>query len=359
MVLPQLPIFRNHSNILSRPASFALLCCRFDHRVDSSNLLWKTGVIIPPTNRDKEDHVQNPYIDKIYLHARRTLLAGAPILALTLAGASVETQLARANSETSPSAELPAVAVYGANLAAVNSQGPASGAKGTAHFEIKDDDFSAHVEASGLAPNTIQAQHVHAGSRCPNPGDDTNHDGYIDVVEAAAATGKILIPLDNDLGSQVPGRGAPPNPSPGLTPSPNQPPGAGPGPNYPKTNSGGEYNYNQSGSYSKMMSDLHQSNPDPNSGMAKLQPGEDLKLEQRVVEIHGVPDDTPLPPTVQSIAGLSPQITLPVACGTIEKIAGNPPPSKLAPSQITPPKPPAPPAPPTPPPAPTPVGPKY
>jgi len=45
---------------------------------------------------------------------------------------------------------------------------------------------------------------------------------------------------------------------------------------------------------------------------------ENLSLDQRVVYIHGVPPETALPETAQSLPGVPAQVTLPVACGVLE-----------------------------------------
>ena len=45
-----------------------------------------------------------------------------------------------------------------------------------------------------------------------------------------------------------------------------------------------------------------------------------LSLEDRVIFIHGIPEDAPLPSTVQSVPGVPAYITVPVACGTIKAL---------------------------------------
>jgi hypothetical protein len=48
----------------------------------------------------------------------------------------------------------------------------------------------------------------------------------------------------------------------------------------------------------------------------------ELDLDRRVVFIHGVPDSTALPATVQSLGMIPAQLTLPIACGVIARVAG-------------------------------------
>jgi hypothetical protein len=46
--------------------------------------------------------------------------------------------------------------------------------------------------------------------------------------------------------------------------------------------------------------------------------GDGLNLEHRIVFIHGVPAETELPQSVQSLGDIPPQVTLPIACGNLE-----------------------------------------
>ncbi|HMN56213.1 MAG TPA: hypothetical protein PKE15_03120, partial [Ottowia sp.] len=53
---------------------------------------------------------------------------------------------------------------------------------------------------------------------------------------------------------------------------------------------------------------------------AKAFPGQQLDLNKRVVFIHGVPAGTALPASVQSLGPIPAQVTLPIACGQIERV---------------------------------------
>jgi hypothetical protein len=46
-----------------------------------------------------------------------------------------------------------------------------------------------------------------------------------------------------------------------------------------------------------------------------------LDLDRRVVFIHGVPAATALPASVQSLGTVPAQVTLPIACGKIGRVA--------------------------------------
>lgn len=164
-------------------------------------------------------------------------------------------------------------------------------ATGTGSFRIEGDEFEATINVDG-APTGIHMQHVHVGTRCATVGDDDNGDGYIDAVEAGNVSGGALIPLDSDLRAQEAGG------------------------RYP---SGRKYDYNESTSFQAMLADLRLPDADTNDTLVKLGADEDLNLEGKVVEIHGVPASTTLPSTVRGVDGMSPQQSLPILCGVITR----------------------------------------
>jgi hypothetical protein len=67
-------------------------------------------------------------------------------------------------------------------------------------------------------------------------------------------------------------------------------------------NAGGSIHYRQVASYSAVIAGI----------------GADPDLENRHIVLHGVNPDTPLP-TAASIGGLPAWLTLPVACGQIDR----------------------------------------
>ncbi|WP_408095446.1 hypothetical protein ACJVC5_10420 [Peredibacter sp. HCB2-198] len=125
----------------------------------------------------------------------------------------------------------------------------------------------------------IHMQSVHTGTRCPNANDDTNGDSYVDINEAHAVVGKVLIPLDSDLNNHAKGAGF-----------------------YPM---GGGYTYVEAASLKNLES------------VIKAQTGEKLNLAGRVVLIHGVDASTMLPPTFGTIEGMPQVASAPIACGVI------------------------------------------
>lgn len=144
-----------------------------------------------------------------------------------------------------------------------------SSAAGTAEVSIAGDELNAKVIIAG-ARATTHAQHIHTGSRCPTPADDTNGDGVVDATEASAVYGGVLLALDSDL--------------------------AGTTGNFP---SGIAYNYDESASVAQILTNL---------GLSSL------VLEGKVVNIHGVPESTDLPATIQGG-----KAAFPISCGVLTR----------------------------------------
>lgn len=127
----------------------------------------------------------------------------------------------------------------------------------------------------------IHIQNIHTSTRCPNAGDDTNGDGYVDIHEAYAVVGKVLVPLDSDLNTQALGAGL-----------------------YPL---GGGFTYVESASLKNLESDV------------KSRTGENLNLGGRVVLMHGVNATTKVPSTFGTLEGMTQQASAPIACGILKR----------------------------------------
>ncbi len=153
---------------------------------------------------------------------------------------------------------------------------------------------SATIDISGLpgVDTTLHAQHIHLTNSCPTlSGADANGDGFIDVLEGVPAYGPILLPLDSAISDTS-----------GTFPT------------------GQSYLYEEQGPYADVMALIRaETDPNPDNAVAKIKPFEALDLAGRTVVVHGVPLDYELPGSVATIGGLPPQVTLPVACGTIER----------------------------------------
>jgi len=84
---------------------------------------------------------------------------------------------------------------YQANLVAENH----SGVSGLALFTLNGNFLTMRLQASGLTPNQIHMDHLHGllgaaapATSLPPPSADTNHDGYIESVEAVPFSGPPL-----------------------------------------------------------------------------------------------------------------------------------------------------------------------
>lgn len=179
---------------------------------------------------------------------------------------------------------------YRGSLKELNST-IAPGVFGNVKIDINRDKFDVSVNLVN-APLGPHIQRLSIGNECPTMTDDTNGDGYIDALESQNVTGKALIPFDGDLSTQ----------DAGAT-------------EYPVDS----YQYVESAAFSTMLADLIAKDPNPEDSVTKLTAANELSFEGKVVVVHGVPAETVLPPTVQSIDGLAPQATLPIACGKMER----------------------------------------
>lgn len=181
---------------------------------------------------------------------------------------------------------------FRATLSPLNTD-VAGNVSGTAEFILDGDSFKATVNVNG-APMALHAQHIHAGSACPTM-EAAGDDGFLDVVEGVPTYGPILVPLDGDLSSQDAG-----------------------GSEFP---SGSSYEYEEETSYAAMLADLKLPDPNSEDAVTKLGASELLNIEGRHVIIHGVMESADLPDSVATIADLPNYVTLPIACGKIERVS--------------------------------------
>jgi hypothetical protein len=173
---------------------------------------------------------------------------------------------------------------------------------GSTVIRRKDNNISIYLRFSLGSPSAAHFQNIHVGKRCPNLSDDTNGDGYIDINEALAVVGPVLIPLDADLNSQ-----------------------AGASRFWPKAFLSGSYEYMKSASFSHMWADLKAKDKNTDDNITKLAEGEGFPVTGRVVMVQGVsekpifngPDieNSPLPDTVGGYKRYKNWQTFPVTCG--------------------------------------------
>jgi hypothetical protein len=164
---------------------------------------------------------------------------------------------------------------------------------GNAEIDVTGDEF----EVVTYLDDDAQVKHmqsVHAGTRCPEQKDDTNSDGFVDINEAMAVVGKVLLPLDSDLFSQKAGEGEYPR---GTSPT-----------------------YTEVASLTSIMEDLKNRTEEVPEHLMKLEDDQNLAIVGKVVLVLGTSDQGTVPETVTSAFGLSRHETLPIVCGVIEQV---------------------------------------
>lgn len=204
--------------------------------------------------------------------------------AMTVADAGASATDESLSRELSDLAQRCTGQLYVALLRPLNSGVNGRPVRGIAAVSVDRDVLDVVVLAKGLAPEMEHMQHIHGFisgglASCPPSAADTNHDNVIDVIEGVPFYGAILVPLDsdlNDLNPQI----------------------------FPTASPEGILRYAQKGSVSVIERNL----------------GAPLDLETRVIAVHGVAPNTPLPPTTQTLPGLTPAFTLPVACGELVRV---------------------------------------
>lgn len=164
---------------------------------------------------------------------------------------------------------------FHARLKTLN-QKAAGPSRGMAKMDVAGDDIAIDVDMQSTPVGTTHQQFLRTGKRCPSISDDLNKDGYIDAEEERKVVGEIIVALDDNL--HLPDDG-----------------------NFPYTDEAASYFYSESGSVDMLASNIKGN----------------VKLEGRIVTVHGVNKEIILPSTVASRDGLSSNVTLPIACGRI------------------------------------------
>ena len=151
------------------------------------------------------------------------------------------------------------------------------------------DSLTITVQVRGAPPDVIHWQHFHGfkdgrPASCATPTSDTNHDGLIDLIETEPVSGTTMVPFIDDPVSMDVAEGK-----------------------YSKASAGGTYHYRATVSLAAL-----------DAAFGKAFAGAKLDLDRRVVLIHSVGAIT-LPSSVASLGTIPSQVTLPIACGTIER----------------------------------------
>jgi hypothetical protein len=179
-------------------------------------------------------------------------------------------------------------AVYVAQLHPMNAKVTGHRTNGEARFAVKGDTLTITIMVKGASPGITHWQHFHGfrdnrEATCASQTADANHDGIIDLIETEPASGTTMVPFIDDPVSMNVAEGT-----------------------YPKASAAGTYEYRKTIS----LGDL-------NAAFGKAFGGATLDLDRRVVLIHG--SANPLPRSVASLGPIPAQVTLPIACGTIER----------------------------------------
>ncbi len=172
---------------------------------------------------------------------------------------------------------------------------------GSATFSRQGDQIFAYVRLFAGGVQAWHPQHVYTGGRCPTASDDANGDGFIDILEAQAVLGAVLIPLDADLSSQSAGQRF-----------------------FPLGDLSGYYHYERISDFKRFLEDLQQEDSDPNDNVTKLDSGTGLDLVGRTVLIQGVVETLEFPETVATVGRFKAFQTLPIACGVFEEVTQGP-----------------------------------
>jgi hypothetical protein len=172
---------------------------------------------------------------------------------------------------------------------------------GSASFFRQEDRIFAYIRLFAGGVKAWHPQHVYTGGRCPTTNDDTNGDGFIDILEAETVLGKILIPLDADISSQSAGQRF-----------------------FPIGDLSGYYHYERITNFRRFLEDLQEPDQNPDDNVTKLDPGAGLSLAGRTVMIQGVVETVVFPETVATKGRFKPFQTLPIACGVFEEITRAP-----------------------------------
>jgi hypothetical protein len=180
---------------------------------------------------------------------------------------------------------------YQAELHPLNADTTGSETSGDVTIAVSGDDVKIEITVTGVSPSMQHWQHFHGfadsvqEAACPTTDDDANNDGIIDLIETEAVAGTTMVPFNDDpVRLDIPAD------------------------TYPEAGADGSYTYMVTVSRSELEAVFSESFPESDG----------LSFANRVVFIHGVPDDAALPDTVQSLGDIPAQVTLPIACGNIE-----------------------------------------
>jgi hypothetical protein len=181
--------------------------------------------------------------------------------------------------------------VYIAHLHPMNSVVTGLQTTGEVRFSVVGDKLTISVTTNNVPPNIVHWQHFHGfadnrAATCPSAAADTNGDGIIDLIETEPTAGTTMVPFTDDPVAMDVAHGS-----------------------YPKASVAGTYTYRQTVSLTGLT-----------AAFAKAFNDQTLDLDQRVVIIHGVVPTSTLLASVASLGPIPADVTLPIACGRIERV---------------------------------------
>ena len=183
------------------------------------------------------------------------------------------------------------VEIYEAQIQALNTSVTNHQTNGKARFVMDGDKMHVTIDINNAPPGIEHWQHFHGfpnegTATCATAAEDVNGDGIIDVVETEPVSGTTMVPF---------------NKFPAEMEIPTD--------TYPVADDNGSYHYE----IEIPLNDLEKA-------FAEAFGDSGINLGSRVLYIHGVPSDTELPETVASIGDIPAHVTLPIACGKIERV---------------------------------------
>lgn len=195
------------------------------------------------------------------------------------------------SSDQESQTQEPITQIYEAQIQSLNSNVTNLQTSGKARFVIDGNKMHITIDIKNAPPAIEHWQHFHGFTdegiaTCASESEDVNGDGIIDVVETETVSGTTMVPF-NKLPAEM----------------------DIPTDTYPVADDNGSYHY-----------EIEVSLDDLESAFANAFGGSELNLDSRVIYIHGVPSDTNLPETVASLGDIPAHVTLPIACGKIEKV---------------------------------------
>lgn len=182
---------------------------------------------------------------------------------------------------------------FTAELAPVNGDLLEAQPRGNARMTVEGDSLVIAVSMQGVPASMMHLQHFHgfqdsSAARCPGPAADGNGDGVIDVRETESTAGVTMVPFHGDPASmEIQSE------------------------SYPQADSAGSYSYRHTVALDALR-----------TAFEEKFGTRDLALGERVIFVHGVPQDAQLPETAASVGEVPAHVTLPIACGEIQAESG-------------------------------------